>query len=144
MRLPNFSAFFLIQHHFSYFDTTYKCFNLYGWNAAKIIINILIYKHLRLFNPPVGRFSFLQLAVFHSYSWPIFVPTVGHHVLYCSKNQSKSIAVGTFNPLIQSRIQFANYDWRIIQISQLSNFSASVSRITYVLSRMPKTWKNRI
>ena len=51
------------------------------FDAAKIIINILIHKYLRLFNPVVGRFSFLQLAVFRSYSWPIFVPTVDYRII---------------------------------------------------------------
>ena len=58
---------------------------------------ILIYKHLRLFNPTVGCFSFLQLADFHSYSWPISVPTVGRFsflqlaILYLLQQKSKQI-----------------------------------------------------
>ena len=67
------SKVFLIHNYLCIFDT------------AKIIINILIYKHLRLFNPTVGCFSFLQLADFHSYSWPIFIPPFDYLVLYCCK-----------------------------------------------------------
>ena len=44
--------------------------------------NIQLFK---FFNPTVGRFLFLQLADFHSYSWLFFIPSVGYLVLYCCK-----------------------------------------------------------
>ena len=85
------SKVFLIHNYLCIFDT------------AKIIINILIYKHLRLFNPTVVCFSFLQLAVFHSYSWLIFIPTVGrfsfHHLTILYSIAAKSCGCLLLTPI---------------------------------------------